>query len=109
MKRIAIIILVITALLVGWLYFVKCYLGIRKHHAVPEALIQEAQIPGMKNMRIVVDPLKIKHSTFVEEVFKSGLTKAKFLNPEINILAISGGGANGAHRARVPCRPPEAG
>ena len=57
----------------------------------------------MKNIRAMVDPLKARRSRLSEEIYKSGLTEARFNGPEINMLAISGGGANGAYGAGVLC------
>jgi len=101
--KIALIITVILVLIGGWLYLVKGYVGIRKRQAVPEALIYKANIPGMKNIRIMVDPIKAKNAKLREVMYESGLTKAKFPNNKINALAISGGGANGAYGAGILC------
>lgn len=103
MKKILFIIITIMLVLAGWLYFVKGYVGVRTRHAVPEALIYKAEIPGMKNIRFIGDPLKIKNIKALGEIYKSNFIKARFLNKEINVLAISGGGANGAYGAGVLC------
>lgn len=95
--------LVVILLVVGWLYFVKGYLSVRLHKAVPERLIYDAKIPGTQNIRFMLDPLKLRTSNLQAEVLKSGLTKAKFSGPEINALVVSGGGANGAYAAGVLC------
>jgi len=103
MKK-SLIILVILALgVAGWLYLVKGYVGFRRRGAVPEQLISEAQIPGMKNIRLIADPLKIKKHKLAGLIKDSNLSKGSFKNPEINILTISGGGANGAYGAGVLC------
>lgn len=109
MKKIIFVIIVIMLLVGGWLYFVKGYIGIRQRHAVPEALVYKARIPGMKNIRVMIDPLKAKSAKLHEIIYESGLAKAKFNNREINILAISGGGANGAYAAGILCGWTEAG
>jgi len=109
MKKILLFILVVVILIGGWLYFVKGYMGVRKRHAVPVPFMYKAAIPGMKNIRIMVDPLKIKNSDLSKEIYKSGLSKAEFHNPEINILVISGGGANGAYSAGMLCGWSDAG
>lgn len=102
---IAILILLAIFILIGcWLYFVKGYMGVRSRAAVPEEFIYNAIIPGMKNVRVIIDPLKVKKSSELrKEVYGSGLTKGSFTKPEINMLAISGGGANGAYSAGLLC------
>lgn len=109
MKKILIIVILIAIAAAAWLYFIKGYISIRVRHPVPESLIYEAEIPGMKDIRFMIDPMKLKHSKLRELIYGSGLTRAKFLNREINILAISGGGANGAYGAGVLCGWSEAG
>ncbi|MFA6321827.1 MAG: patatin-like phospholipase family protein [Candidatus Omnitrophota bacterium] len=109
MKKIVIIVLIIILALAGWLYFVKGYVGVRKRSAVPASLIYKAQIPGVKNVRLITDAIKIQHATLRKIIDDSGLVKAKFLNREINFVAISGGGANGAYGAGVLCGWTEAG
>lgn len=103
MKKIAFILAIITLLIGGWLYFVKGYVGIRRRPAVPEALTYEAVIPGTKNIRVMIDPIKAQHTRMREIMYGSGLTSAKFTNPTVNVLAISGGGANSAYGAGILC------
>jgi hypothetical protein len=45
----------------------------------------------------------MKHGNLRQLIDESGLVKAKFLNPEINVLVLSGGGANGAYSAGILC------
>lgn len=75
MKKVILVIVVILAVVGGWLYFVKGYAGIRKRPAVPEALACKARIPGMKTVRIMVDPIKIKKSALRATIYDSGLTE----------------------------------
>lgn len=103
MKKIFLVLIIIVLFTAGWLYFIKGYVGVRKRHAVPPALMHKAEIPGMGNIRIVADPLQIRHAKTYEDIYKSGLTRAVFNNKEINVLAISGGGANGAYGAGFLC------
>lgn len=103
MKKAAIIIILIALAIGGWLYFIKGYVGVRKGHAVPEDLIYKADIPGFKNIRLIEDPMKLKDTDLRTVIDNSGLTKAQFPNREINVLAISGGGANGAYGAGILC------
>lgn len=93
----------------GWLYFVKGYSGIRKRHACPEALADKAHIPGMENIRVVVDPIKAKKSGLRLKIYDSGLVEAEFKRHKTSVLAISGGGANGAYGAGILCGWTEAG
>ncbi|MBN2453288.1 MAG: patatin-like phospholipase family protein [Candidatus Omnitrophica bacterium] len=107
--KIIFIAIIMALLIAGWLYFIKGYVGIRKRGAVPAGLISEAQVPGMKDIRLVADPMKAKNSSLHKLIEDSGLIKAEFKGDEINILAISGGGANGAYAAGVLCGWTEAG
>jgi hypothetical protein len=102
-KKIIAAIVILAAIVAGWLYFVKGYIGIRKQCAVPEALLYRVAIPGMGKIRMMLDPVKARESDLRREIYLSGLPKAEFHNPEINILAISGGGANGAYSAGILC------
>jgi predicted acylesterase/phospholipase RssA len=103
MKKFLIIVLIAILLVFGWLYFVKGYLSVRLHKSVPERLVYDAKIPGRHGIRFMLDPLKLRSSNIQAEISKAGLTKAKFSGPEINVLIISGGGANGAYSAGVLC------
>lgn len=109
MKKIVLITLVIALAIAGWLYFVKGYVGMRRRHAVPEALMYKAEVPGIRNVRFLADLMRLKSVSLHKMIEESGLVKAKFMNPEINVLALSGGGANGAYGAGVLCGWTEAG
>ncbi len=102
--KIALFIVIATILLIaGWLYFVKGYVSVRIRHAVPSGLIYKAQIPGMKDIRLLTDPLKLRRAKLSQMIYDSGLSKPKFNNPNVNVLSISGGGANGAFGAGILC------
>ncbi len=103
MKKAVIIIVLILLAVAAWLFYVKGYVGIRKRNAVPASLINEARIPGMKDIRLVADTLRARRLTLKQLIKSSGLAYPAFNNKEINILAISGGGANGAYGAGVLC------
>ncbi|MDD5436770.1 MAG: patatin-like phospholipase family protein [Candidatus Omnitrophica bacterium] len=103
MKKIAIIVIAIILAVAGWLYFIKGYTGVRKRHAVPEELVYKADIPGMKNIRFIFNPLKMKRTRLRKEIYESCFSRAAFPHRQINILTISGGGANGAYAAGILC------
>jgi predicted patatin/cPLA2 family phospholipase len=103
MKKALLIVFAAFFLVIGWLYLIKGYTGVRKHPAVPESLIYKAAIPEMDNIRVIVDPLKARSPELRRAIYESNLTKAVFRNPDINILVISGGGANGAYSAGILC------
>jgi predicted acylesterase/phospholipase RssA len=103
MKKTIFIIILAGLGVAGWLYFVKGYVGVRERKAVPEALVYKAQIPGMKNIRWMANPLEAKRTTLRKMIDESGLARAEFPNRRINVLSISGGGANGAYGAGVLC------
>lgn len=109
MKKVIVVIILAVLAGAGWLYFVKGYVGFQRRDAVPGALIYDAQVPGIKNIRIIVDPRRVKHDRLPDIMNASGFVKASFTGPEINILNISGGGANGAYGAGVLCGWTEAG
>lgn len=96
-------VIAIILFIAGWLYLVKGYISVKYRNPVPRHLIYKTNIPGFKNVRTVVDSFRVRNKGIHEEIYKSGLSKAKFSNREINILSISGGGANGAYGAGVLC------
>lgn len=109
MKKLIIVAIIVLAILGGWLYFVKGYIGVVLRHAVPAPLMEEARIPGMEHIRLIADPMKFRHMNPSDMIKSSGLILGKFNHPHANILAISGGGANGAYAAGVLCGWTEAG
>ena len=103
-KSIRIFMIIAALLVAGWLYLVKGYISVKIRHAVPEHLTYKAQINGIKDVRVIIDPVKfIKREKIYDIMYESGLSKPKFSNPEINALSISGGGANGAYGAGILC------
>lgn len=103
MKKAIAAALVVVLIIGGWLYFVKGYVGIRMRHAVPAGLISEARIPGMSNIRLIVDPIQVKAGKLSFDIYRSGLSRPRFKGAQANVLAISGGGANGAYGSGVLC------
>lgn len=103
MKKILIALTVLILAIAGWLYFVKGYVTFRRHPAVPADLTYKAEVPGMSNIRIIIDPVNMDGIDLRSQIIKSGLSMASFKNPDVNILVISGGGANGAYAAGVLC------
>lgn len=103
------IIIAIALLIGGWLYLVKGYISVRRRNPVPQHLIYKASVPGFKNIRLMVDPLAVRRGNIREEIYKSGFAKATFSRRDINVLSISGGGANGAYAAGILCGWSEAG
>jgi len=103
-KSILSIIIIAALLVAGWLYLVKGYISMKIRHAVPPQLTYNARIPGIKDVRVIIDPIRlIKRENTYDIMYKSALSKPKFSNPEINALSISGGGANGAYGAGILC------
>lgn len=103
------VVIAIILLVAGWLYFVKGYISVKGRNPVPLELIYKARVLGFDNVRVMVDPITVKRDKIREAIYDSGLIKAKFLNPNVNILSISGGGANGAYGAGIICGWTEAG
>jgi hypothetical protein len=50
-----------------------------------------------------VDPIQIKAKSLRLDIYQSGLSRPHFTKSEANVLAISGGGANGAYASGVLC------
>ncbi|MDD5496416.1 MAG: patatin-like phospholipase family protein [Candidatus Omnitrophica bacterium] len=103
MKKLILVVLLIIVVVGAWLYFVKGYVGIRQRPAVPANLIDIANVPGTKNIRIIIDPVLMSKSKLSSDIFQSGLSRPHLHGSEANILAISGGGANGAYGAGTLC------
>lgn len=108
-KKISVIILLIILFISGWLYFVKGYVIVIRRGAVPRSLINDADVPGTKNIRLILDPIHLKKAGLYLDIYKSGLERPHFLKPKATVLAISGGGANGAYGAGVLCGWTESG
>jgi hypothetical protein len=103
MKKIILAVLAVLIAVGAWLYFVKGYVWIKRGGAVPTTFIYEAHIRGMHNIRMMVDPFKAARFKLNKIIKQSDLVLGSLNGPEINILAISGGGANGAYAAGVLC------
>ena len=71
-------------------------------HPVPEKLVSQAQIPGLPQARVVVDPVRLKMSE-VDQMLGDAPARAKASHRPITLLALSGGGPNGAYGAGLLC------
>jgi len=104
LKRILLPVVIISILTLGWFFYLD-FFEIRnayfdKHKAVPVDLIYDAVIPGMPDVRIVVDPEKIIFSGKPLYKEDKGFFKSiKYDKPEVNLLVLSGGGNDGAFGA----------
>ena len=83
---------------------------VRVRHPVPQVLQDEARVVGMPDVRGYGDaPDESLHKSAVESIRQElaaqpGKPAGVFLTPTVDILAISGGGADGALRGRTALR-----
>ena len=82
---------------------------VRARHPVPQVLQDEARVAGMPDVRGYGDaPDESLHKSAVESIHQElaaqpGKAAGVFLTPTVDILAISGGGADGAYGAGLLC------
>jgi hypothetical protein len=82
---------------------------VRARHPVPPILQDEARVAGMPDVRGYGDaPNETLHKSAVESIRQElaaqpGKPAGVFLTPTVDILAISGGGADGAYGAGLLC------
>lgn len=93
----AVIMIIVT---LGCAFYVSRHLHLKSHNAVPANLIYDAEIPGMPDARILINPENFDFSdtlTYrVEKGFKRSLGKNK---ATVDLLVLSGGGPDGAFGA----------
>lgn len=104
LKNILFLAAIISILILGWNFYLNFFeirhAYLEKHRAVPADLIYEAEIPGMSGIRLTLDPEKLgaygNLSYEPDAVFFQTVNNEK---TEINMLALSGGGHDGAFGA----------
>lgn len=99
----------IIALIIGGIFLQGCA-TLRARHAVPADQIYNARIPGMPDVRVVLDQMNTQDSIIrLEQAGAREMPKASIEPAEVVLLAISGGGAGGAFGAGLLCGWTEAG
>jgi hypothetical protein len=76
--------------------------SLRPRTSVPASLVDDAQIPGMPGVRLHLDPATV-HKEQIDNVLGNAVDRAKKLDRPLTLLALSGGGADGAFGAGVLC------
>jgi hypothetical protein len=91
---------VIVIAILGWNLYINRIAYFKSHNAVPTDLIYDAEIPGMPDVRIVINPENFNFSdtlTYrVKKDFKRSFDKDKAV---VDLLILSGGGPEGAFGA----------
>ena len=99
-KKIFFFILILAVIAVVCAVYVTRHYFLKSHNAVPADLIYDAEIPGMPDVRVVINPEKFDFSdtlTYrVKERFNKQIAKDK---ATVNLLVLSGGGPDGAFGA----------
>jgi hypothetical protein len=72
--------------------------SLRPRHSVPPQLVERAQIPGFSNVRILVHPMYLTAEP-VDRFLSNAVTHAAGSDRPLTLLALSGGGADGAFGA----------
>lgn len=104
LKKIIFFAVIVSILFLGWNFCLN-FFEIRhtyfeKHKTVPADLIYDAVIPGMPDARLMIDPEKISFSGEPSYIADKGFFKPiKYDKPQVNMLALSGGGQDGAFGA----------
>lgn len=89
----------VAATLLAAVCFTGCAWG-PKRSAVPDELTQQAQVPGLPGVRVIMDPFALKPPP-IDESLAPAAAIARGKTGPMTVLAISGGGSDGAFGAGV--------
>jgi len=89
-------------LLLGLVFLQGCA-TVRSPSAVPPELIYKARVPNASNIRVVINYLNPESTIAQFKDAQYQLTKESLSKKDIYILAVSGGGADGAFGAGLLC------
>ncbi len=84
-------------------FFLQGCANLNTYHALPENLEDQAQVEGFPNVRAWGDVRSPVLEKSARQAVKQELAYHGHLEPEINALALSGGGSDGAFGAGVLC------
>ena len=76
--------------------------SLRPRQPVPAALVEQAQIPGLPGMRMFLHPLRVDLAQ-IDRSLSNAMPRAAGSDRPLTLLALSGGGADGAYGAGVLC------
>jgi hypothetical protein len=77
-------------------------------HPVPANLVDRAQVPGLPEARTVLDPVDV-NVTNVDRMLGNAIERARQRGKPLTLLALSGGGPQGAYGAGLLCGWTQAG
>jgi Patatin-like phospholipase len=83
--------------------------SLRPRHSVPEALVNDAQIPGAPGIRVLLSASGVRRQDIDAALGATTVERAKKLDRPPTLLALSGGGADGAFGAGLLCGWTQAG
>ena len=87
-------------IILGWIFYVNRHLYLRLHNAVPANLIYDAEIPGMPDARVVINPENFDFSDTLTYKVKKGFNRSFDKDKAtVDLLVLSGGGPDGAFGA----------
>lgn len=99
-KMLLFIAVVMVIIVLGWIFYVNRHTYLKSHNAVPANLIYDAEIPGMPDVRVVINPENFDFSDILksraEKKIKGSIDKDK---ATVDLLVLSGGGPDGAFGA----------
>jgi predicted acylesterase/phospholipase RssA len=99
-KIILFLLLFFAVLILGYNLYLKRHANMSHHNPVPTGLIYDAEIPGMPNVRLLVNPEKFEFSDTLEYMPGGKLNRSLIAyKPVVNLLVLSGGGPDGAFGA----------
>lgn len=90
----------IVIIILGWNFYTTRFSYLKLHNAVPAKFIYEAEIPGMPDVRFVINPEDYDFSDTLTYKVKKGFHRSLGKDRETaNLLVLSGGGPDGAFGA----------
>ena len=92
----------LTVVLAGALVLLTGCASLRPRQPVPAALVEQAQIPGMPGVRMLLHPLRVDMAQ-IDHSLTNANPRAAGRDRPLTLLALSGGGADGAYGAGVLC------
>lgn len=99
-KIILSLLILFIGLILGYELYLKRHTNLSLHKPVPADLIYDAEIPGMPNVRLVINPEKFEFSDTVGYLPGGKLDRSLIAyKPVVNLLVLSGGGPDGAFGA----------
>ena len=90
----------ISIIILGCVFYVTRHIYLKSHNAVPTDLIYDAEIPGMPDARVIINPERFDFSDTLTYRVKNGLKRSFSKDKKtVSLLVLSGGGPDGAFSA----------